>query len=226
MTALKIAWTKLPLVAAALVLTLASCGSNNQTADPNGRKFSQTYRIYLDPERALTVSLHGSFTAREDKSRADAGRTDLFIKSQAEAVVANVSDGRTTSGFTHSVSLYVPMNHCPTWVKRNQPRLGAYCSYDLFKIEVGELKAGDSQTVEIENDQRFPPVAVEDAATELNGIRGPSAVLLSTGDAFDLGDVFSLPPTEFNPTCGQGRSITYFSESAAVNACSNDSPRG
>lgn len=219
---------------AALVLLLAGCGVNEHgtngdgtKGDPNGRKFSQTYQVHLDSVRTLEVRLTGSFTAREDKSRADAGQTDLYIKSHAEAKVTNVSDGRITDRYTHGVRLFVPMDHCPSWVKRNSDSyepLGTHCSYDLFQIEVGELKAGDSQTVEIEDDKKFPPVAAEDAATELNGILGPSGVLVGTGDMFTLRDLFESNPTEFNPTCergsNRGRSITYFSESPEVNACS------
>lgn len=221
-----------------MVLLLAGCGVTEHginddgiNDESNGRKFSQTYQVHLDSVRTLEVNLTGSFTAREDKSRADAGETDLYITSRAEAKVTNVSDGRITDGYTHGVRLFVPMDHCPSWVKRNSephdPPLATHCSYDLFKIEVDELKAGESQTVEIEDDKEFPPVAAEDATTELNGIMGQSAVLVATGDMFTLGDLFEANPTEFNPTCerpsNRGRSITYFSESPTVNACSSDS---
>jgi hypothetical protein len=223
---LKRTWTRLALLAAAALIPLVpGCGSNDWAADPNARKFSQTYQIHLDPDRTLEVRLTGSFTAREDKSKADAGRTDLYIRSQGEAKVTNISDGRTTDRFTHGVELFAPIDKCPHWVKELDGPFGTRCSYDLFNIEVNELKAGDSQTVKIDVDEVVAhDVNVEDAETALNGIRGPSAVLLAPDHLVSLDSIFSNLE-EFNPTCelsSGGRWVTYFSESPEVNACSTE----
>lgn len=227
-------WTRLALLAtAALVALLTGCGGDDGAAD--ARKFSQTYQIHLDPERTLEVRLTGSFTAREDKSKADAGRTDIYIKTRGEAKVTNVSDGRTTDEFTHAVQLFVPMDQCPSWAIEHGPKLGTHCSYDLFDIKVHKLEAGDSQTVDIKKDARVGDVAVEDAATALNGIRGQSAVLLSPDYLVSLDGIFDIFSTqhlhldEFNPTCelsSGGRWVTYFSESPNVNACSTEPTDG
>jgi hypothetical protein len=228
---LKRMWTRLALLAAAAFISLLpGCGDDDDwVADPNARKFSQAYVIHLDPDRTLEVRLTGLFTAREDKSEADAGRTDIYVKTRGEANITNVSEGRTTDGFNHPIELFVPIGQCPSWVKESDPPLGTHCAYDLFDIEFGELRAGESETVVIKTDERVDEVNVEDAATTLEGIRGPSAVLVAPEHLVRFGlDFFSTQYThldKFNPTCelpSGGRWVTYFSESAEVNACSTE----
>uniref|UniRef100_A1UB64 Uncharacterized protein n=1 Tax=Mycobacterium sp. (strain KMS) TaxID=189918 RepID=A1UB64_MYCSK len=109
---------------------------------------------------------------------------------------------------------------------------GTHCNYGLFKIEVGELSAGARQTILINVDERVGDVAVNDAATALNGIRGPSGVLVGPDYLVPLDDIFStqhLRLDEFNLTCelpSGGRWVTYFSESPNVNACSTEGDKG
>jgi hypothetical protein len=199
--------------------------STASTSGTVGRPFSARYEIRLDPDRTLRIQLDGAFTASQDKSDADAGKTKILVRTRGQAKVTNGSDGRNTDDFDHGFELFLPVAACPNWSKNAVGKVGKYCSYDVFHVDAPSLKAGEARTVSIDKTDDVDEVSVGDAAGLLAAIMSPDGVLVSADRVF-----LNEQLEKLNPTCklpgGKSLWVTYFSESDAVDACSTEPGAG
>lgn len=185
---------------------------------------SGEWKIRIDEDRTLKLELNGSFNVSEDKSRAEAGETDVIVETFGVMKVSNVSDGREfdPTGFGDwdtGIQLFVPITACPDW-EPGENGSGEYCSRDIVQFDVPALDVDESVEIDLDGEEKVTAVSGENVQSVIDAMLGDDAAIVHADRVFWNDNIEKL-----NPTCEFGSDskwVTYFSEKEDVTACSTE----